>query len=213
MTKDGVIVLMHDETIDRTTTGKGKVKDLTYEQLQSYRLKLADGTVTNHTVPSLYDALVAGRGKIFFDLDFLNKVSPKELYDVVKSCGMLDRVFFYTSNNLDVLQNILDYSPAPIPYPQCENEEHADFLSQQPGVMFAQISLSKTLNGGLSTAISSKGLFVSTNMLDMNGYTYDTQMTQGNYTGVDLILSKGINLIQTDHPQLLDTYLKQRGKR
>ena len=173
MTKDGVIVLMHDETIDRTTTGKGKVKDLTYEQLQS----------------------------------------PKELYDVVKSCGMLDRVFFYTSNNRDVLQNILDYSPAPIPYPQCENEEHADFLSQQPGVMFAQISLSKTLNGGLSTAISSKGLFVSTNMLDMNGYTYDTQMTQGNYTGVDLILSKGINLIQTDHPQLLDTYLKQRGKR
>lgn len=111
------------------------------------------------------------------------------------------------------MQNILDYSPAPIPYPQCENEEHADFLSQQPGVMFAQISLSKTLNGGLSTAISSKGLFVSTNMLDMNGYTYDTQMTQGNYTGVDLILSKGINLIQTDHPQLLDTYLKQRGKR
>ncbi len=37
-----------------------------------------------------------------------------------------------------------------------------------------------------------KGLFVSTNMLDMNGYTYDTQMTQGNYTGVDLILSKGL---------------------
>ena len=47
----------------------------------------------------------------------------------------------------------------------------------------------------------------------LNGYTYDTQMTQGNYTGVDLILSKGINLIQTDHPQLLDAYLKQRGKR
>ena len=62
-------------------------------------------------------------------------------------------------------------------------------------------------------AISSKGLFVSTNMLDMNGYTYDTQMTQGNYTGVDLILSKGISMIQTDHPQLLDAYLKQKGKR
>lgn len=213
MTKDGIIVLMHDETIDRTTTGTGKVKDLTYEQIQSYRLKLADGTITNHTVPSLYDALVAGRGKIFFDLDFLNKVSPKELYDVVKSCGMLDRVFFYTSNNRDVLQNILNYSPAPIPYPQCEDEEHADFLSQQPGVIFTQISLSKTLNGGLPAAISSKGLFVSINMLDMNGYTYDTQMTQGNYTGVDLILSKGISMIQTDHPQLLDAYLKQKGKR
>ena len=29
LTKDGVIVLMHDETIDRTTTGKGKVSDYT----------------------------------------------------------------------------------------------------------------------------------------------------------------------------------------
>ena len=48
---------------------------------------------------------------------------------------------------------------------------------------------------------------------DMNGYTYDTQMTQGNYTGVDLILLKGISMIQTDHPQLLDAYLKQKGKR
>ena len=45
---------------------------------------------------------------------------------------------------------------------------------------------------GSRQPISSKGLFVSTNMLDMNGYTYDTQMTQGNYTGVDLILSKGL---------------------
>lgn len=38
-------------------------------------------------------------------------------------------------------------------------------------------------------------------------------MTQGNYTGVDLILLKGISMIQTDHPQLLDAYLKQKGKR
>ena len=33
LTKDGVIVLMHDETIDRTTTGKGKVSDYTYAEL------------------------------------------------------------------------------------------------------------------------------------------------------------------------------------
>ncbi len=33
MTKDGVLVLMHDETIDRTTKGTGKVRDMTYAQL------------------------------------------------------------------------------------------------------------------------------------------------------------------------------------
>lgn len=34
MTKDGVLVLIHDETVDRTTNGKGAVRDLTLSQLQ-----------------------------------------------------------------------------------------------------------------------------------------------------------------------------------
>lgn len=38
LTKDGIIVLMHDETIDRTTTGKGKVSDYTYAELQQFNL-------------------------------------------------------------------------------------------------------------------------------------------------------------------------------
>ena len=33
LTKDGVPVIMHDETIDRTTDGKGNLRDYTYEQL------------------------------------------------------------------------------------------------------------------------------------------------------------------------------------
>jgi glycerophosphoryl diester phosphodiesterase len=35
LSKDGVLVLMHDETVDRTTKGKGKVEDLFLAQLQS----------------------------------------------------------------------------------------------------------------------------------------------------------------------------------
>ncbi|MFR7966022.1 MAG: glycerophosphodiester phosphodiesterase family protein, partial [Alistipes finegoldii] len=39
LTKDSVIVLMHDATIDRTTTGTGKVSDYTCEELQQFFLK------------------------------------------------------------------------------------------------------------------------------------------------------------------------------
>ena len=46
MTRDSVIVLMHDPTIDRTTTGKGKVSDYTYEELQRFNLVDRQGTVT-----------------------------------------------------------------------------------------------------------------------------------------------------------------------
>jgi glycerophosphoryl diester phosphodiesterase len=33
-TKDGVLVCLHDETVDRTTNGHGKLADLTYDQLK-----------------------------------------------------------------------------------------------------------------------------------------------------------------------------------
>lgn len=34
MTKDGVIILMHDHTVDRTTKGSGLIRDLTYEEIR-----------------------------------------------------------------------------------------------------------------------------------------------------------------------------------
>lgn len=55
-TKDGELVLMHDATIDRTTTGSGKVSDLTYAELQQYYLKDANGKATNHRIPTLREA-------------------------------------------------------------------------------------------------------------------------------------------------------------
>lgn len=35
-TKDGVLVLCHDEKINRTSDGKGYIKDMTYEELCAY---------------------------------------------------------------------------------------------------------------------------------------------------------------------------------
>ena len=36
LTKDGEVVIIHDETIDRTTDGKGYVVDYTYEELSKF---------------------------------------------------------------------------------------------------------------------------------------------------------------------------------
>ncbi|HEY6042718.1 MAG TPA: glycerophosphodiester phosphodiesterase [Anaerolineae bacterium] len=35
LTKDNVLVLMHDQTVDRTTNGKGAIRDLTLNQIQA----------------------------------------------------------------------------------------------------------------------------------------------------------------------------------
>lgn len=56
-TKDGQYVLMHDENIERTTTGSGKIEDLTLEEIKSYNVVDADGNETNYKVPTLQEAL------------------------------------------------------------------------------------------------------------------------------------------------------------
>lgn len=42
MTKDSAIVIMHDDTLDRTTTGKGLVSDYTLEQIKQLNLKYSN---------------------------------------------------------------------------------------------------------------------------------------------------------------------------
>ena len=69
LTKDGVIVLMHDETIDRTTTGKGKVSDYTYAELQQFNLVDRNGNVTAFKIPTLKECLEWSKGKTILNLD------------------------------------------------------------------------------------------------------------------------------------------------
>lgn len=69
LTKDSVIVLMHDATLDRTTTGTGKLGDYTWEELKKLRLKDSEGNVTEHRIPTLDEAIEWARGKTVLNLD------------------------------------------------------------------------------------------------------------------------------------------------
>jgi glycerophosphoryl diester phosphodiesterase len=61
LTRDGELVLMHDDTMERTTTGQGKVADLTLAQVKAARLRAPDGTLTQAAPPTLAEALEAAR--------------------------------------------------------------------------------------------------------------------------------------------------------
>jgi glycerophosphoryl diester phosphodiesterase len=67
--KDGAIVLHHDATLDRTTTGKGKVSDLTLPELKQLKLKDTAGNVTEFQIPTLDEALQWAHGKTILVLD------------------------------------------------------------------------------------------------------------------------------------------------
>jgi len=68
-TKDSVIVLMHDPSLERTTNGKGKVIDYTFDQLRKLRLKDSQGNLTDYSIPTLDEALEWARSKTILVLD------------------------------------------------------------------------------------------------------------------------------------------------
>lgn len=68
-TKDSVIVLLHDATLDRTTTGTGRVADYTWAELQQLKLKDPAGNLTNYRIPTLDEALTWAAGKTVLVLD------------------------------------------------------------------------------------------------------------------------------------------------
>ncbi len=69
MSRDGAIVVHHDATLDRTTTGSGRVSDHTLEELMKLRLKDPEGRITDHRIPTLDELLEWARGKTILVLD------------------------------------------------------------------------------------------------------------------------------------------------
>lgn len=73
LTKDGVPVLIHDETLDRTSNGSGLVKDYTYSEL----LKLDFGH--GQKIPSLEDFIAFSKeNNLFINLELKNSILPYE---------------------------------------------------------------------------------------------------------------------------------------
>jgi glycerophosphoryl diester phosphodiesterase len=66
--RDQVIVLHHDQTLDRTTTGCGPLAERTFSELAELRLKDRAGNVTPFSIPTLDDALGWANGRTVFVL-------------------------------------------------------------------------------------------------------------------------------------------------
>ncbi len=94
-TKDGVFVIMHDETIERETTGQGQVADLTLSDLKALRKRYRDGSVSEERVATLEELLLAGKGCIRYKADLKPGLVAHidELARLLHRIGMVEMVF------------------------------------------------------------------------------------------------------------------------
>jgi glycerophosphoryl diester phosphodiesterase len=81
LTSDSRIVVCHDESVNRTTNGKGKISEMTFEQLRALRIVDKNGDETDETIPELCEILELVDGKSHILLEIKNKakhVGPLE---------------------------------------------------------------------------------------------------------------------------------------
>ncbi|MCR6644875.1 MAG: glycerophosphodiester phosphodiesterase family protein [Terricaulis sp.] len=95
-TRDGALILMHDDTLERTTTGQGAVRDLTLAQIQSFSLRDENGRTLSARAPSLREALDWADGRAILELDVKRGVSYEDVAREVVAAGAMGRVVFIT---------------------------------------------------------------------------------------------------------------------
>jgi glycerophosphoryl diester phosphodiesterase len=100
LTADDEVVVLHDPTLDRTTTGGGRVRAVRRADLSTLRLRGGDGAVTQDAVPTLaqlLDLLAASRARLLLEIkvDADRQRYPgieEKVLGVVNVRGLADRV-------------------------------------------------------------------------------------------------------------------------
>lgn len=87
-TNDSVVVIMHDLSVDRTTNGKGLIKDISYQDFKYLQIKQKSGCVSWQNPPTLEEAiqLINGRCKLLIELKKGNSYYPsieKHIVDLI----------------------------------------------------------------------------------------------------------------------------------
>jgi glycerophosphoryl diester phosphodiesterase len=111
-TKDGHLVNVHDTSVDRTTTGKGEVDQLTLAEVQALTLVTDEfpGDYSCEHIPTLEQILTAAKGKVHVLID-ANKTDRVDLLvGAITSTGTLDWAIFDTSS-VDKIDQALALEP------------------------------------------------------------------------------------------------------
>ena len=220
-TKDGVLILMHDGTLDRTTTGKGKVSEVTMDSIAKLKLKNGCAIRTIHKVPTLEEALIHAKGKIMLNLDKADRFF-EEVYALMKKTGTTKQVIMKGSKSAeDVKKQFGNYLEDVIYMPIVNLDKNnakqqiEKFCRDMNPVAFELLFVkdSNPLPVEVKTMLDGKSLIWYNTLWDTmaGGHDDDMSLQDLNAGYGYLIDTLGCRIIQTDRPQYLLDYLRGRG--
>lgn len=111
MSKDGHLIVIHDERVDRTTNGKGLVKDMTLEEIKS--LDAGSWFAEKYVgvkIPVLEEVLeIVGNRESILNIELKSGIIQypgleERVFKAVKKYNLLDRVIFSSFNHYSLLK-------------------------------------------------------------------------------------------------------------
>ncbi|MEM1125944.1 MAG: glycerophosphodiester phosphodiesterase family protein [Bacteroidota bacterium] len=103
MTQDSVLVLLHDDTLDRTTTGTGLLADQPFDAVRPLLLRDDTGAITPFRVPTLDEALAWAEGRTVLTLDIKRGIPPGRVVAALERAQAADQamVIVYTLSDAE----------------------------------------------------------------------------------------------------------------
>ena len=197
-TSDGRLVLMHDGTVNRTTDGKGKVRELTFNQIRALDAGAKfDPKFTGTKVPTFEEGLNLAHGKIGVYVD-CKDLSPADLVAALEKTGMLKNVVIYGDSGF--LKDVLALEPSLLAMPEAGNASRLEKLVSNLNLRIAAFDKSDFKDDVIAGAKRLK-IKIYVDRL------WDADKPEFWQDAVD----RGADGIQTDHPAALVEYLRSHG--
>jgi glycerophosphoryl diester phosphodiesterase len=202
-TQDGVLVLMHDDKIDRTTNGNGYVSEYTFLELKEFFLKIND-SVTNHKIPTLNEAIEVAGDNVILNID-IKRVEVAKLVQQLRSRNREHEVFSFIWDK-DKIDEILaiDSLYAVLPLVSSK-EEMMNYAQNIPSKL--QHFDEQSFNLENMNWAKSNDILVFMNSL----WEIDEDFIQNQFDELDEIIELRPAIIQTDHPKILIEYLRSKN--
>lgn len=222
-TKDNELVIIHDATVDRTTNGKGKVADLTLDKIRKLRLRAGHGVVTRHGIPTLEEVLNLCKGKVLINVDKGYDYFD-QMYQLLVKTGTLDQVVIKGGHSYEKVKaqngKVLDeviYMPI-VNLNNKDAEAQLDgWLAAKPVAIECCISKYTPDVERLLQKIrqSQSKIWINSLWPSLNDGHDDDRAVEMNQEDEawGWILDRGATLIQTDRPEELLDYLKDKKRR
>lgn len=198
-TKDGTLILCHDATVDRTTDGKGNVKDLTWEAISKLTAKGKDGST--HRIPLFADVLKACKDRVNIYLDFKD-ADVGATYALIRSQGMERQVLVYLNS---IPQYLAWRKAAPL----------MPLMTSLPGSVATRDDLAAVLDRMSLEALDNvRDTAMLRAAMSFGIHVWlDVQSPDEGPAKWKAALDKGVQGLQTDHPDALIRYLDENNLR